>query len=112
MKYPNLVSKYFCKTPCRVILYGMGITEDGEPEIIFDRELFCNWQGKGKTVITAEQKLIKLNGCALFCGDPFFDVSEITNGKIIISGIERQIWQGEKVRNPDGTINFTRLDVI
>ena len=101
----------FCRTPAQVILYGEGLTEDGGPEVIFSGEIRCNYQDKGKTVLTAEKKLIKLSGGALKPGDAFPEEAAITGGKITVFGVTRRIWQGEKARNPDGTVNYTRLDV-
>ena len=101
----------FCRTPAQVILYGEGLTEDGGPEVIFSGEIRCNYQDKGKTVLTAEKKLIKLSGCALIPGDAFPEAAAITGGKITVFGVTRRIWQGEKARTPDGPVNYTRLDV-
>ena len=45
-------------------------------------------------------------------GDPIFAAPAIVGGEITVFGVKRRIWQGEKARNPDGTVNYTRLDVI
>jgi hypothetical protein len=112
MRWPELVPERFCRTPAQVTLYGEGLTEDGGPEVIFSGEVRCNYQDKGKTVLTAEEKLVQLSGCALLPGDAFPQAPVISGGTITVFGVKRRIWQGEKARNPDGTVNYTRLDVI
>lgn len=112
MKWPDLVPERICKTPVHVVIYGEGLDKNGGPKIEFEGDLKCNYQDKAKTVLTAEQKLVQLTGCALMHGDPISAVPATTCGEITVFGVKRRIWQGEKARNPDGTVNYTRLDVI
>lgn len=112
MKYPDLVPKYTCKIPVHITIYGEGLDENGGPVKLYAGNLLCNWQDKAKTVLTAEQKLVQLTGCALLHGDPFSEIPAVTGGEIVVFGIKRRIWQGEKARNIDGSVNYTRLDVV
>lgn len=112
MKFPNLVRKGFQNTPISVILYGEGLTEDGAPEVIFEADLLCNWQDGAKTVLTKEQKRVEISGRALFNGDICPDAAVISGGTVTIFGEQRDIVKGVKARNPDGTVNFTELDVM
>lgn len=112
MRYPSLVRKEYCKTPVRVIIEQEGISEDGEPLKAYEADLFCNYQDKAKTVLTTEKKVVEVTGSALFCGDIAPKLSVISGGTAIIFGVERQIAVGEKARNPDGTVNYTRLELI
>ena len=36
----------------------------------------------------------------------------ITKGDITVFGVTRHIYKGTKCRNPDGTVNYVRLDVM
>ena len=112
MKYPCLVQKRFCKTPITVILYQEDISEDGEPLEALRVELMCNYQDKAKTVITADKQLVQLSAQAYFIGDIAPKLPTLSNGEVIVNGVKRKIYQGEKARNPDGTVNYTRLDLI
>ena len=137
MKYPCLVPKSACKTDIHVVIYGEGLSEDGAPVIAFEGDLKCNYQDGAKTVITKEQKLVKISGSALFCGDIAEELAVISDGEVIISlgymlrpsetlfpsetlypgtnnclGEKRKILRGIKARNPDGTVNYTRLELI
>lgn len=112
MTYPKLVREKDCKTDIHVILYGEGTTEDGEPIIALDTNLKCNYQDKAKRVMTAEKVLIQLTAKAYFVGDIAPDLPVISSGKITVFGETRNIYQGTKARNPDGTVNFTELEIM
>lgn len=112
MKYPCLILKSVCKTPISVTVFREGISEDGEPLTAIKLDLMCNYQDKAKTVITADKQLVQLTAQAYFIGDIAPDLPTISNGEIEVCGVKRQIFQGEKARNPDGTVNYTRLDLI
>ncbi|MDO5402978.1 MAG: hypothetical protein Q4F11_06020 [Eubacteriales bacterium] len=111
MKYPCLVLARYCKTPVKVKIEQEGINEYGDklPKISWIGQ--CNYQSKGRTVLTADKKLIQLSGRALIPGDICPELPEITAGTIEVDGVVRTIYQGAKERNPDGTVNHTRLDV-
>lgn len=137
MKYPNLVPKILCKTDIHIVIYGEGLTEEGEPIVMYDGNLKCNYQDSGKTVMTAEKKLVEITGTAYFPGDvcPKLDVitdgyAEIKHKYKLLSGpditpskslqpgkqdcitTQRKILRGTKARNPDGTVNYTKLELI
>lgn len=112
MKYPCLVPKKFCKTPIKATIFQEGISEDGEPLKATEVDTKCNYQDKAKTVLTAEQKLIRIEGTILIPGDIAPGISIISDGEVEVFGVKRKIYKGEKARNPDGTINYTKLELI
>ena len=112
MKYPELVPDRVCKTPVSICIEAEGITEDGAPMAALKADLKCNYQDKAKTILTAEKKLIEITGTALFNGDIAPDLPVISGGSITIFGEKRRIASGMKARNPDGTVNYTKLEVI
>lgn len=109
MKYPNLVPAKKCKTDIWLAIDREGLNQYGEPEepVIFEGK--CNYQEKAKTVLTAEKKLIQIIGTALFPGDICPELPAITGGKAVVYGVEIQIYEGRKARNPDGTVNYTEV---
>lgn len=109
MKWPRLVPLRACQTPCTVILTD-GVGEDSTPKVAATLTLKCNWQDKPKQVLNAERQVIHLSGTALFDGDiaPQLD---ILAGTVEIYGKTWAIHQGSKCRNPDGTVNYTRLEL-
>lgn len=112
MKFPSLIIRQFCKTPVTVKIYSEGLDENGAPIVVYNGEHLCNYQDKAKTIMTAEKKIVQVNGVILIPDDIVPDVPNISSGEVIINGMKRDIVQGIKNRNPDGTVNFTELDVI
>lgn len=112
MKFPCLVPKRLCKTPVTVEIEQEGIDKYGEPLKSIVISDLCNYQDSAKTVLTAEKKLIQLSGTALFPGDIAPELPSISGGTVKVNGVQRRIFQGMKARNPDGAVNYTRLDLI
>lgn len=112
MNYPKLVRKEQCKTDIHVVLYGEETTEDGEPVIALEDDFKCNYQDKAKRVLSAEKVVIQLTAKAYFVGDIAPDLTVISGGLVTVFGETRSIYQGSKARNPDGTVNFTELEIM
>lgn len=112
MNFPCLIRKNMCKTDIHLEIEQEGKNVYGEPlePVIWDGK--CNYQDSGKTVLTAEKQLIQIEGCALIPGDIAPELPAITKGKITVFGVTRDVYKGTKARNPDGTVNYTRLDVM
>lgn len=111
MKYPNLVRKSQCKIPCNVTLYGEGISEEGAPIIAVNVDLYCNYQDRGSVRRDSQRIKDTATGACYFIGDIAPDLPLITSGLVEIFGVKRNIVSGSKGRNPDGSVNFTRLDL-
>lgn len=109
MKYPCLVPVRMCKTPISITIQGENITEDGAPETVKSLKLNCNYQDGGRKVFTREQKHVYVSGVALFTGDIAPDIPNITAGYALIHGERRDIIEGFKARNPDGSVNYTEV---
>ncbi len=112
MKYPCLVLKSVCKTKISLTLYHEGLGEDGEPLTAVEYCGFCNYQDSAKTVLTSEKKLVQISAQAYFIGDIAPELAVISGGEAVIFGEKRRILHGMKARNPDGTVNYTRVDMI
>ena len=111
MKYPQLVPDRVCTIPITVYREG-GLNRDGSPKrtVIFEGK--CNYSEKARQRITADKQIITLNAEALFNGDIAPDVDSIEGNVVVLSGIHRRIYASQKCRNPDGTVNYTRLELI
>ena len=112
MRYPCLILKSVCKTKISLTIYKEGISEDGEPQTAVEYSGFCNYQDSAKTVLTSEKKLVQISAQAYFIGDIAPELAVISGGEAVIFGEKRRILQGMKARNPDGTVNYTRVDMI
>ena len=111
MKYPCLVPKQLCKTEIEMEIYKEGISEYGEPLVALQYKGKCNFQDKARTVLTSEKKVVEITGTALFPGDICPELATISGGTAIIFGMKRDIVQGRKSRNPDGSVNYTEVYV-
>lgn len=112
MKWPQLVPKSVCHTPVEVQIAD-GIDEDGVPKMVAVWAGKCNYSEKQKQILDAERRLITLEAIALFPGD-IFPGREKLEGEVVIDGgsIVRTIYRGGRARNPDGTVNFTQLELM
>ena len=109
MKYPKLVPSWVCTTPITLEVEYEGIKEDGSPNVIMVSGLLCNWEDGGKVIYTADQKVIDISGTAYFDGDIIPSLTNIVSGIGEVFGERREIAQGFKRRNPDGTVNYTEI---
>ena len=112
MKFPCLVNPKFCKTPVTVTLYEENSGEDGEPMQAMTFSGLCNYQDSAKSVLTADERLIKISTQLYFVGDIAPNMPNISDGEVEVFGVKRKITNGMKARNPDGTVNYTRLDLM
>lgn len=112
MRYPKLIRAQDCRTPCTVVLYGEGISEDGAPAAVYTADLTCLFQSSARRIRTAEQTEVTLSGEVFFPWDFCPELPEIPDGEITVLGVKRHIVSGMKARNPDGSVNYIRLEVV
>ena len=112
MKYPRLVREKDCRTEIALEFTQEGLNEYGEELPVITFTGMCNYQDKARTVLTADKKLVQITGSALFPGDICPDLPVISGGSAVVFGKKRQIEQGMKARNPDGTVNYTEVYLV
>ena len=112
MKYPCLIPKSVCRTKIKVVIYGEGLSETGAPIVVCDEQLECNYQDHAYTKMTAKQKIVTLGAKAYIPGDISPNQPVISGGYVEVFGVKRSIYQGTKARNPDGTVNYTLLEIV
>ena len=109
MKYPSLVPQAVCKTPIVLVIEQESLDEDGAPIEALRYSGTCNWQDGGKVELTGEQKYVRITGRAFFPVDICPALPVISGGYGVVFGERREIAEGIKARNPDGTVNFTEV---
>lgn len=112
MVFPCLVQKKFCNTPVKVVIEADELNEDGELAEDFTAETTCNLQMGARASFTKDKEKIELSGVALFIGDLCPTLPVIASGTVTINGQEYSINKGTKNLNPDGTVNYTTLELI
>lgn len=109
MKWPKLVRN--AKTPCHIKVESEDINSFGSKDVLIDGDFKCNYQSGAYTKVTADKQIVTLNGKVLIDGDIAPNIAEITGGSCNVMGVTREIYKGTKARNPDGTVNFTQLEL-
>lgn len=108
-KLPYL--KQWDVTPCEITLHG-GLDEDGGPEVIGSWKGLVNYSEKARRVQDKDGQWIQLAGVIHVKGDILPDV-QFEDGIAKVEGYpERRIIGYSRPRNPDGTVNHTRLELI
>lgn len=110
MKYPRLVPDSVCTTHC-IVYQTEGLNRDGSKKktVIFEGKCFHSEKSKQK--LNAEKQLITLSGEVLFNGD-ISPGTAVIDGYAEIGGREYRIYASQKAKNPDGTVNYTRLELM
>ena len=109
LRYP----KFADVTPCTIVFTG-GPSQFGDDDPLKTWEGKVNWSEKAQKVQDKDGNWIKLSG-VIHVGADILDgiVDEVTGGKVNIAGLtNREINAINRPRNPDGTVNHTRIEVI
>lgn len=109
-KWPGLVKPWACKTPV-VVRLTEGAGEDGAPVELAPIEALCSFSEKQRQVLDAQRRMVTLEGALLFPGDLAPGAAELA-GTAELGGRRWDIYRGERGRNPDGTVNYTKLEVM
>ena len=110
MKFP--FPDHLLRIPCTVTLNQEGLNEDGEPEAAL------SWQGqviyveKAKTTVTADNRLVRLEGQIIAKGDIAPKIALISDGSVEVAGRTYSIYRSERPRNPDGSVHHTVLELM
>lgn len=110
-KWPQLVLSQFCNTDITVVIESEELNENGTPKTLLEWNGKCNYQDKAKRVWTSDKVLIEVTGTCFIPGDIAPDLAAIPSGKVNVLGAERELVLGTKARNPDGSVNFTQLEL-
>lgn len=111
MVWPKLIPPALCTTAAKVRVDTGGTDEDGAPVPALTVEAACNYQSGGRVVLTADKREVQIAGVCLFDGDIAPDLPELTSGTVEVAGGVYKLFRGSKARNPDGTVNYTRLEL-
>ena len=99
-------------TPVEATVDADGIDEDGEPVVGARWSGMCNWQDSTIEKYARDRAETEVKASLYIDGDAFPDLAVIAGGTVDALGAEMTIARGTKGRNPDGTVNFTRLELV
>ena len=106
LHYPS----FFDVTPVTIIITD-GINEDGTEKEILRKDIKCNYSETTKRVQSKDGLWVPLSGIIHFKGDICPDISNPT-GYVILFNKKITISNYSRPRNPDGTVNHTKLELI
>lgn len=109
LRYPDFMDV----TPCTINFTG-GPSQFGDDEVLLTWEGKVNWSEHSQKVQDKDGNWIKLAG-VIHVGKDILDgyIDRITGGTVTIAGLSnREIFTIRRPRNPDGTVNHTRIEVI
>ena len=107
--YPKLVLEQFAKTEIRIIAESDNYDEDGAPTSTVDATFKCNFQPSIKRVVDKEHNVIERVSIAYLDGDK---LGAAADGVAYINGKKYNVSKIVKGLNPDGTVNFTEVELI
>lgn len=108
MKLPYL--KAWDVTPCKIEL-STEFGEDGGPEITDTWSGDVNFSEKVNRIQDADGQWVRLSGVIHTKGDILPD-AVFEDGTAEINGVKYRIVSYTRPRNPDGTVNHTRLELL
>lgn len=98
-------------TPIIVRVSSGNTDEDGAEIIEATYDGKCNYQESHKSVRSKEGSYVKLSGIVRIGADIAPSLAEIT-GEADINGVTYKIHKSTRPRNPSGTINHTKLELM
>ena len=103
--------RFLAVTPCTVELLSDTVNADGEQVMVRLGMFRCIFDEKRRRVLTADGKEIQSSSSVLIEGDiaPGMDLA---SGRVQVHGENREIAAASRIRNPDGTVNHTRLELM
>ena len=110
-KWPQLVLPQFCTTEISVKVDSEDLNENGTPKQLINWVGKCNYQDKVKRIWNKDKELVEVSATCLIPGDIAPEVSIIPSGTVTVFGQQRELVIGRKARNPDGTVNYTQLEL-
>lgn len=111
MKWPRLVVPWACRVPVTLRLV-QGDGEDGAPIEARPIHTLCSLDERQRQVLDKERRMVRLAAVLLFDGDPAPGMAEIAGRAELADGRCWDILRAERARDPDGGVNYTRLEVF
>ena len=110
MNYPQLVPDWVCTTPVTVFLTGEN-DEQGEETVKQEIAVNCNMSVTVKNIKEGDRYVQKPVTSLYFNGPLAAKDSELKGWVILPEAEKRNIVAGFLARNPDATVNYTKLEL-
>ena len=110
MKYPQLVPDWACTTPVAVFLTGEN-NDQGEETVKSGIAVNCNMAVTVKNIKEGDRYVQKPVTTLYFNGSLAANDSDLKGWVELTEGEKRNIVSGFLARNPDATVNYTKLEL-
>lgn len=112
MRWPRLVPRWARKTPV-TLYFTNGETPEGAPNVVKTVETLCSYREQGTPVLDAERRYVRGGSVVLLDGDPAPELAQLEGEACVAGGaVRRRIALAKRGRNPDGTVNYTELELM
>lgn len=108
MRFPNFPNSLF-KTDVEVVIYSDETSMTGKPVEILNKKFECNYQSVNIKNSSELERSRGVNAVILIKGNIFKNDNLSCGGYVKAFGIKADIVDVSLVRNPDGTVNYTRI---
>lgn len=110
MLYKLLYPRHLDTTDVKIdVTDGMNV--DGTPKVILTYAGKCRFNESHKLIRDVDGKLIMLEG-RIYIGEDIAPNINVIEGNVEINGVKYQIYKASRPRNPDGSVNHTKLELI
>lgn len=103
---------HLLNTQCVAKLNLEGLTEQGEPGAALTWEGKVIFFEKSRTTVTADNRIIRLEGQVIAKGDIAPSLEVISDGEVSVGGRTYTVYRSERARNPDGSVHHTVLELM
>lgn len=108
LPFPN----HLLNTLCIAKLNADGLNEQGEPTAALTWEGKVIFFDKSRTTVTADNRIIRLEGRVIAKGDIAPSLEVISDGEVSVMGRTYVVYRSERARNPDGSVHHTVLELM
>lgn len=98
-------------TPCKITLFG-GLDNDGAPMTVGAWSGRCNFSEKVRRIQNKDGQWVSLAGVLHMKGDILPGVVFSSGVVVVDGGQEHVIASYSRPRNPDGSVNHTRIELF
>lgn len=103
---------HLLNTHCVAKLNLDGLNEQGAPAAALTWEGKVIFSEKSRTTVTADNRIIRLEGQIIARGDIAPSLEVISDGEVSVGGRTYTVYRSERARNPDGSIHHTVLELM
>lgn len=109
MKYPK-IPNIFLNTDVDLTVTSSKTGTNGKAEVILQKKFKCNYQSANEKNSSDYERSTGVTAVIIISGNIFkSDVNLSCGGSAVVKGVKHTITNISLVRNPDGTVNFTKV---